>query len=455
MTTIDTTTTAACTVLAPGDAGWDEARATFNLLDDQRPELIALPRDAAEVVEAVALARRAGLRIAAQGTGHGASSRDTLAGALLVNTSRMTEVEIDHAARRVRVGAAAKWEHVSPMLSERGLAGLHGSSLDVGIAGYSMGGGIGWLTRRHGLQANAVRAIELVTADGESVRADTEHHADLFWALRGGGGNFGVVTAIEFDVVAVPELAAGCFFFPVERTAEVLRTWTRLLPTFPDELTTWVTVIHFPPTPEIPEVVRGGSFAIVMAAHLGRESDARRLLGPIEALGPVMDTLGAQEPIALGTLAMDPESPLPYRSTTALVDELPDGTVDAMAELAAPGGALAMLQIRHLGGAFRRLPEGAGARATLPGEILVFGLGVPMDAESGAAVGRALAALDDLLAPQLVGEYPNLVEHPVDASRFFDDATWARLRAVKASWDPSDRIRGNHHVPPGVARTAA
>ncbi|WP_353816349.1 FAD-binding oxidoreductase [Agromyces sp. SYSU T00266] len=453
MTTIDID--AACTVLAPGDDGWDEARATFNLLDDQRPELIALPRDAAEVVEAVAIARRAGLRLAAQGTGHGASSRDTLAGAMLVNTSRMIDVEIDHAALRVRVGAAAKWEHVAPLLSERGLAGLHGSSLDVGIAGYSMGGGIGWLTRRHGLQANAVRAIELVTADGEVVRADAVHHADLFWALRGGGGNFGVVTAIEFDVVSVRELTAGALYFPVDRTAEVLRTWTRLLPTFPEELTTWVTVIHFPPTPDIPEVVRGGSFAIVMAAHLGRESEARRLLGPIEALGPAMDTLGAQAPIALGTLAMDPESPLPYRSTTALVDALPDDTVEALAELAGTGGPLAMLQIRHIGGAFGRRPAGAGARATLPGEILVFGLGVPMDAESGAAVARGLAAVDDLLAPLLVGEYPNFVEHPVDASRFFDDATWARLRAVKATWDPADRVRGNHHVPPAREQAAA
>ncbi|MFC9919963.1 FAD-binding oxidoreductase [Agromyces binzhouensis] len=446
MTTIDTAA-AACTVLSPGDDGWDEARATFNLLDDQRPELIALPRDAGQVVEAVALARRAGLRVAAQGTGHGASSRDTLAGAMLVNTSRMTEVEIDHAERRVRVGAAARWQHVAPMLSELGLAGLHGSSLDVGIAGYSMGGGIGWLTRRHGLQANAVRAIELVTAEGEPVRADADHHADLFWALRGGGGNFGIVTAIEFEVVALPELAAGSFFFPIERASEVLRTWTRLLPSFPEELTTWVSLIHFPPTPDVPDVVRGQSFAIVMAAHLGRESEARRLLHPLEELAPVMDTLGPQEPIALGTLAMDPESPLPYRSTTALVDELPDEAADAIAGLGGAGGALAMLQVRHIGGAFGRRPEGAGARATLPGEILVFALGVPMDAESDAAVGRGLDGLDAVLGPLAVGEYPNLVEHPVDASRFFDEATWARLRDVKSTWDPADLVRGNHHVP--------
>ncbi|WP_136709910.1 FAD-binding oxidoreductase [Agromyces sp. H66] len=434
-------------LLAPGDHEWDAARATFNLLDDQRPALIALPENTSQVAEAVAIARQAGLRIAAQGTGHGASSRDSLDGAMLVNTSRMTQVEIDAEARRVRVGAAAKWQHVAPALSERGLAGLHGSSLDVGIAGYSLGGGIGWLTRKFGMQTNALHAVELVTADGEFLRADAERHADLFWALRGGGGNFGVVTALEFDVVSVPRLAAGSFFFPVERTAEVLRTWTALLPSFPEELTTWVTVLHFPPAEEVPEPVRGRSFAIVMAAHLGTEFEARRLLRPLQDLGPVMDTLGAQEPIALGTLAMDPEDPLPYRSTTALVDELPAATIDELATLSAPGSALVMLQIRHIGGAFARRPDDAGARATLPGEVLVFGLTVPTSPD--VDVLGPLERLDAILAPLTIGEYPNFVERPVDARRFFDDVTWARLRTVKAAYDPADLVRGNHHVPAG------
>jgi hypothetical protein len=432
-------------LLAPGDAGWDAARATFNLLDDQRPDLIALPEDAGGVVAAIALARGKGLRVAAQSTGHGAACRHPLDGALLVNTSRMTEVTVDAGSRRVRVGAGARWRDVAPRLSDVGLAGLHGSSLGVGLAGYSLGGGVGWLTRRHGLQCNAVRAVELVTIDGEHLRADADHHPDLFWALRGGGGNFGVVTAVEFDAIPVPDLAAGSFFFPVERTAEVLRTWTALLPGFPEELTTWVTVMHFPPLDEMPPEVRGRSFTILMAAHLGSEREARRLLRPLQELGPMRDTLGAQDPIALGTLAMDPESPLPYRSTTALVDGLPGDAIDALAGLAGVGSALTLVQFRHVGGALSRRPDGAGARATLPGEILVFSLAIPTgpEAESIAALER----LDRILAPLKVGEYPNLVEHPVDASRFFDAPTWARLREVKAAYDPADLVHGNHHVP--------
>ncbi|MCD2444322.1 FAD-binding oxidoreductase [Agromyces sp. SYSU K20354] len=440
-------------VLAPGDPGWNEARATFNLLDDQRPDLVALPENRDDVAAAIALARRAGLRVAAQGTGHGASARGPLDGTMLLNTSRMTEVAIDAERRRVRVGAAAKWEHVAPRLSELGLAGLHGSSLDVGLAGYSMGGGIGWLTRKHGLQTNAVRAIELVTAAGEHLRVDADHHADLFWALRGGGGNFGVVTAIEFDVVPVPELTSGSYFFPVERAREVLHTWTALLPTLPEELTTWVTVLHFPPADEVPAEVRAQSFVILMAAHLGPEREARRLLKPLEELGPIMDTLGAQSPIALGTLAMDPEDPLPYRSTTALVDELPGDAIDAIAPLTAPGSPLVLIQFRHTGAGFSRRPDGAGARATLPGEILVFGLAVPDGPD--ADVTGPLGALDAVLAPLKVGEYPNFVERPVDAGRFFDDATWARLRAIKDAYDPGDLIRGNHHVPAGGTSLAA
>ncbi|MGR0220897.1 FAD-binding oxidoreductase [Agromyces sp. ZXT2-6] len=432
-------------LLAPGDAGWDAARATFNLLDDQRPDLIALPEDAAGVAAAVALARGEGLRVAAQSTGHGAACRHPLDGALLVNTSRMNAVAVDAGSRRVRVGAGARWRDVAPRLSDVGLAGLHGSSLGVGLAGYSLGGGVGWLTRRHGLQCNAVRAVELVTIDGEHLRADADHHPDLFWALRGGGGNFGIVTALEFDAVQVPELASGAYFFPVERTAEVLHTWSALLPSLPEALTTWVTVMHFPPSDEMPPEVRGRSFTILMAAHLGSEREARRLLRPLQELGPMRDTLGPQDPLALGALAMDPESPLPYRSTTALVDGLPGGAIAALAALSGVGSPLTLVQFRHVGGALSRRPDGAGARATLPGEILVFSLAIPIgpDTESIAALER----LDDILAPLNVGEYPNLVEHPVDASRFFDAPTWARLREVKAAYDPADLVHGNHHVP--------
>jgi FAD/FMN-containing dehydrogenase len=255
-------------VVLPGDPDWDEARSGFNLLGDQHPAAVAFPVDASDVAAAVTYARRAGLRVAPQATGHNQDPLGDLDGTLLLNVSRLQDVRVDAGAREVRVGAGVKWERVAPRLSAHGLAALHGSSPDVGIAGYSLGGGMGWLARKHGLQANAVTALELVTAEGAFVRADHEHHAALFWALRGGGGNFGVVTSIEFAVHPVDELYAGALFFPFERADDVLHTWNALRNELPDELMSWASLLHFPPIPDVPAFARGRSFAVVMASRL-------------------------------------------------------------------------------------------------------------------------------------------------------------------------------------------
>jgi FAD binding domain len=441
-------------IVTPGDGDWDTARGTFNLLIDQRPEAIAFPADEREVGAVVAFARERGLRVAAQATGHNPGPLGSLEGTLILNTSMLRGVSIDPRARRVRVGAATKWEKVTPQLSELGLAGLHGSSPDVGIVGYSLGGGIGWLARKHGMQANAVTAIELVTAEGHLVRTDAVHEPELFWALRGGGGNFGVVTAIEFGVLPVRELYSGALFYPVEQTAEVLHAWTELLPTLPDEITSWATVLHFPPLPEIPEPFRGRSFIVVMAAFLGTEADGRDLLRPLRRLGPGMDTFAIQPPIALAELAMDPPDPLPYWTAHALIDELPAVAIEDVARIAGPGSALDMVQFRHMGGALARHEPGAGARATLPGHISMFSLGLVLDPAAERGVLAELEGMSAAVAPYRVGDYPNFVEEPTDASAFFDRDTWARLRDVKALYDPEDVFKGNHHVPPAEARQA-
>ena len=184
-------------VSAPGDLDWDEARQAWNLAVDQRPAAVAIPHSADDVIAIVEFANERGLRVTAQGTGHNAGAFDTLADTILVKTQEMRGVEIDAAARVARVAAGTLWIEVTEPASALGLAPLAGSSPDVGVVGYSLGGGASWLARKHGLSSNSVVAIELVTADGELVRADAEHHADLFWALRGGGGNYGVVTHME------------------------------------------------------------------------------------------------------------------------------------------------------------------------------------------------------------------------------------------------------------------
>jgi FAD/FMN-containing dehydrogenase len=441
-------------VVLPSDPDWAEARQAFNTELDVRPAAVVLPADARDVQVVVDYARSRGIRVAPQATGHNAGPLVGIEDMLLVSVRQLQEVSIDPLARRVRVGAGVRWETIGPRLSDLGLAGLHGSSPDVGIAGYSLGGGMGWLARKHGLQTNSVTAFELVTADGRLVRTDHEHEPDLFWALRGGGGNFGIVTAIEFEVYPVEELYAGAMFFEFERAAEVLHTWRELLPSFPDELMTWANILHFPPAPFVPEAVRARSFAVVMGAFLGEEPEGRELLRALRDLGPAIDTFAMVPPDGLAELAMDPPAPLPLVTTHQMLGALPAEALDEMLEIVGPEGPagtnVAMFQLRHMGGALARRAPGAGARATLPGEVSLFALGVPADAESAADIGAALAMLRHATSPYAVAEYPNFVEEPAEVSGFFDEVTWARLRAVKAAYDPADMFRGNHHVPPAA-----
>jgi FAD/FMN-containing dehydrogenase len=324
---------------------------------------------------------------------------------LLVNVSRMQDVHVDPGARSVRVGAGVKWDRVAPRLSAHGLAGLHGSSPDVGIAGYSLG-----------------------------------------------GGNYGVVTAIEFGVVEVEELYAGALFFPFERAAEVLHTWNAVRHSFPDEMMSWASLLHFPPIPDVPAFARGRSFAIVMAAFLGDEAEGASLLVPLRDLGAERDTFAMVPPVVLGDLAMDPLDPVPFVSTSALLEELPDEGIKALLEAIGPesgrGPTMTLFQLRQMGGALSRVEPGAGARATLPGDISLFTLGAVMDEQMGEAVHEGLSAVNDAVHRYKVGYYPNFVEEPADASTFFDPETWARLRAVKAAYDPYDVFVGNHYIPP-------
>ena len=248
----------------------------------------------------------------------------------------------------------------------------------------------------------------------------------------------------------VEQLYAGVMFFPFERAAEVLHAWVDLLPTLPDELTSWASLLQFPEAPFVPEPVRGGSFAVVYGAFLGGQAEGRALLRPVRELRPAMDTFAVVPPAALGEMAMDPPDPLPFVPTTALLDELPHAGVDELVAAVGPesGSNLGMVELRQLGGALGRRTPGAGARATLPGTLSLLALGVPEDEESEVTVRGYLGSLDRAVGPYRVGEYANFVMQPTDASRFFDADTWAGLRRVKADYDPGDLFKGNHHIPP-------
>ncbi|HET8528819.1 MAG TPA: FAD-binding oxidoreductase [Gaiellaceae bacterium] len=436
-------------VVRDGDPGWDLARQAFNLTVDQRPVAVAFPADVADVQAVVRYAADAGLRVAPQRTGHNAAPLGSVEDAIVVRTDNLQGVRLDAARRHARVGAGHKWQDVVPAASELGLAALHGSTGDVSVVGYSLGGGLGWYGRKHGLASNKVTAVELVTADGELVRADRDTEPELFWALRGGGGgNFGVVTAIEFDLVEQPLDYAGVLFFPWERTDEVLHAWHEWLPTTPDELTSVGRVLQFPPFPEVPEPLRGKAFALVEAVYLGSEADGRELLEPLRELGPAIDTFALVPPAEIAELHMDPPHPVAGVTAHTLLGELGAAGIDALVAAAGPesGSRLLSVELRQLGGALARTSPEHGALDMLRADYAMFGVGIAPEPALAAASEAQLDAVLEALAPWQAGLYSNFTEHRTGASSFFVPETQARLRAVKERLDPDDLFRANYVV---------
>ena len=296
------------------------------------------PETPDDVIAAIAYARARGLRVAPQGTGHNAGPLGSLADTQLLRTDAMRGVRIDPSRRIARVQAGALWLDVVEAAAAHGLAALAGSSPDVGVVGYTLGGGVSWLGRRYGLAASHVEAIELVTADGRHRRVDHAHEPDLFWALRGGGGDFGVVTAIELRLLPMTHAYAGILSYPITRAHEVLHAWRELTQAQPpEELTTVGRFLQLPPIPEIPEPVRGKSFVVVEAYHVGDAAQADELLAPLRALGPVNDTVQTVPMPALSHIHMDPEQPVPGFSDGMLLGELP--TTAAVDAIVAAAGA--------------------------------------------------------------------------------------------------------------------
>jgi FAD/FMN-containing dehydrogenase len=428
------------------DAGWDTARQAWNLVVDQRPALVALPACVDDVVEIVSFAREHGLRVAPQGTGHNAAPLGDLAGTILLKTSRLRGVSIDPERRIARAEAGVVWIEVVEAAAEHGLAALAGSSPDVGVVGYTLGGGLSWLARKHGIGANRVTAVELVTADGRFVRADREHEPDLFWAVRGGGGAFGVVTAIELELFPVTEVYAGILWFPIERAAEVLRTWRAWTEELPDELTPVGRVLQFPPIPELPEPFRGRSFALVEAIYLGDEAEGARLLEPLRALGPAMDTVQTIPVAALSRLHLDPEEPVPAAGDGGMLTDVDDELVGALLEQWA-GSPLLSVELRHLGGAVARARPEHGAVAAFEAPYLMFAVGLTPTPEEHEAVQRSIRALREALRPwEAEHTYMNFAETRREARSLFTETAHARLRRIKAKVDPDNLIRSAHPV---------
>jgi FAD/FMN-containing dehydrogenase len=416
---------------------------------DPRPAAVAVPRTAEEVRLVVRAAAAVGLRVAPQGTGHGAQAlaEASLVDVVLLRTTALTEVTVDPATRIARAGAGAIWEQVVDAAAPHGLAVLHGSSPDVGVAGLALGGGIGWYARKLGMAANAVTAVELVTADGQLVRVDAEHDPDLFWAVRGGGANFGVVTAIEMRAFDIPDVYAGQMVWEVADFERVLRVWNDWAVDAPDEVSTSLRAMRFPPVPHVPEYLRGRQLVILDGGILADDERAAEILAPFRALDPVIDGWRRQAPAGIVRMHGDPEGPTPAVGCGALVDRL--GEDDIVAYVAAVGPEaqtrVLLAELRQLGGALARVPDGAGAMAAMRGDYAAYFVTMAPTPEL-AELGRkgTLAMLASLEGAAAEGAYLNLSERRVDPSAAFAPEDWTRLLQIRHRVDPTGLFLGNH-----------
>jgi FAD binding domain len=439
-------------IATPGDADWDEARAAWNLTADQQPGAVAFVESGDDIATVVRFAADNDLRVAGQGTGHGAAPLAPLTDTILVKTERMRGVEVDPKASTARVEAGVLSLEVAEAAGAHGLSSMPGSSPDVGVAGFTLGGGLSWLGRRYGFACNRVRAVELIDASGEPRTVDTENDPDLFWAMRGGGGGYGIVCALHLDLLPIDQIYAGALLFPAEVGAEAVRAYRDWAAGVPDEVSSVVRFLTPPPIPDVPEPIRGRPLLTISGAYVGDRAEGEAAFATLREIGEaIIDTFEWMPAAGLCRIHMDPESPVPGIGDGHLIADLPNQAIDAFVAVAGPdsGSPMLLTEMRHLGGALGRPAEDGGALSHLDAGFVTYSVGLPTTPELGAAIPAHLATIEDAMRPWISGAYYNFTERPCDADAILPPDVCARLAEVKRKWDPDNRILANHGVSPG------
>jgi FAD/FMN-containing dehydrogenase len=420
-------------VLLPSDAGFDAARAPWNRAVRQPVAAVVEAAGADDVAAVVRYARDAGLAVSAQPNGHGATG--DVDGVVLLRTGALDGLSVDPVARTARVGAGVSWGRVQAAAAEHGLTGLAGSAPGVSVTGYTLGGGLSWFGRAHGWAADSVLAFEVVDADGARSRVTADSDPDLFWALRGGGGDFAMVTEVEFRLHPAPQLYGGRLLWPGHLAPAALDAFRRVTEAAPPELSLWWTRIGPP---------GGAPLVAVDTAFLGDATAAKELLRPLEDVGtPIADSRAPMSPADLGTITADPTDPGPGMSRTRTLTGL-DG--DAAAILAeGPVDPLLLLQLRHVGGALAEpsdTPLGALAEP-----YLAYAFGLPLSPEAAAGIGDRCDRLFGELGDRVGRRRPYTLLAPGDsAADAFTPEALDRLRRIKRERDPRGVIRANFPV---------
>jgi hypothetical protein len=434
-------------VFQPGDAGYDGARAAWNLSVDQYPEVVVVAHNANDIAAAVRFANAAELAIAVQATGHGVARKAN--GAVLIVTAQMTDVAVDAWSQTAWVSAGVKWGKVLEAAQAVGLAPLLGSSPGVGAVGYTLGGGMGWLARKHGLSIDSVLRFEVVTMDGEMLTASAEENADLFWALRGGTGAFAIVTRMQIKLYPVTTVYGGTLVYPADNARAVMqffRDWSQYLP---DDWTVSVALMNLPPLPELPPFLSGKSVVMVHGCYSGADLRLGQMMlqAWLDWQAPLANMFGEMPFSQVGMISNDPQDPLPGLSSGAWLADLSDEAIDSIMQFTLPAGgppALVKAEVRLAGGAMARVPADANVYSHRDAQWILQVVGVTPTPEIAQGVMLHIRALKAALAGHLTGGvYLNFLEGEekyAAAQQAFAAEKQARLASVKAQYDPNNRL---------------
>jgi FAD/FMN-containing dehydrogenase len=443
-------------VIAPGDPGYDEARSIWNGLIDRRPGLIVQCSGAADVVDAVNFAREQGLVLSIKAGGHNVAGNAVNDGGIVLDLSQMRGVTVDPVTRTVRVQGGATWGDCDRETQLFGLAVPGGVVSTTGVAGLTLHGGVGHLRRKHGLSIDSLRSVDIVTADGQFRRASATENEDLFWAVRGAGSNFGVVTSFEFDAYPVgPMVFVAAVFYPFEHASTILPAWRDFMAEAPEELSSLAICWSIPPHEPFPPELHGTPIVAVAAPYIGPVEEGERIVQPLRELAePLVDASGPWPWLGLqsGFDAIFPKGELRYWKSRA-VSELSENVIGEIVELAGRRPSpLTDIVIWHHGGAMSRVGETETAYGGRDTQFLVTAEASWADpAQNDEAIAWAREVWD-AMEPYTTGRvylnFPGLGEEKDELARAGYGENYERLAALKAKYDPDNLFRMNINIPP-------
>jgi len=440
-------------IILPGSADYDEARQVKSAQYDRRPALIVRAADAGDVARTVNLARESGLALSVRGGAHSLAGYGTTDGGIVLDLSTMKGLHIDPDARIAWAQPGLTAGEYTIAAAAHGLATPFGDTGSVGISGLTLGGGIGWLVRKYGLAIDALLAVEIVTADGRQLTASADSHPDLFWAVRGGGGNFGVVTRFQFRLYPVGQILGGALFLPPTR--EALRNLMPIAQAAPEELTTITFLMHMPPAPFVPAEHVGKLSLAVMFVWSGDPAAGNAALEPFRAVAtPLAEVVAPMPYPGIYQMLAEAEKRAHGVHRSRFLETIDDDAVDAiLSAMAEPSSPAAMVQIRVLGGAMARVAPDATAFAHRQAPVMVIIITQYEDPATEPAHAAWTYALHDALAANDAGVYANFLEAEGDARihSAYPDGTYERLAEIKRRYDPTNLFRLNQNIRPAVA----